>query len=110
MGKEIQIIRDESKDVVFDEKNGCVRYQGLKLHRDSLRAFFGLSKLGKMVRFGLDAKGKTTVVQMVSEGIENLFTEMERLITKYSDNPEKGFREIEKVIKFARQISNIEKP
>jgi hypothetical protein len=47
---------------------------------------------------------------MVSEGIENLFTEMERLITKYSDNPEKGFREIEKVIKFARQISNIEKP
>lgn len=106
MGKELQVVRDESKDVVFDEKNGCVRFQGLKLHRDSLRAFFGLSQLGKMARFGLDASGKTTVVQMVSEGIENLFTEMERLVTKYSDNPEKGFKEIEKVIKFARNIAN----
>lgn len=109
MGKELQVVRDESKDVVFDEKNGCVRYQGLKLGRDSLRAFFGLSQLGKMMRIGLDAKGKTTVIQMVSEGIESLFTEMERLVTKYSDSPEKGFKEIEKVIKFARHIKVIEK-
>lgn len=109
MGKELQVVKDESKDVVFDEKNGCVRYQGLKLGRDSLRSFFGLSKLGKMVRFGTDANGKTTIIQLVPEGIECLFTELDRLITKYSDSPEKGFKEIEKVIKFARHIKVIEK-
>lgn len=109
MGKNRNEILDESKEVVFDHKNGCVRFQGFKLFRPSLRSFFGLAQLGKMMRIGLDKDGKTTVIQMVSEEIEELFTEMNRLVIKYSDDPEKGFKEIEKVIKFARQINKIVK-
>lgn len=111
MSKTKSEILDESKEVVFDNKNGCVRFEGYKLYRPSLRAFFGLAQLGKMLRIGLDKDGKTTVIQTVSEGIENFYTEVERLVTKYSDDPEKGFREVERIVKFAKEIkAREEKP
>lgn len=111
MGKNKTEILNESKEVVFDHKNGCVRFEGYKLYRPSLRAFFGLAQLGKMMRIGLEKDGKTTVIQVVSEGVENFYTEVQRLVIKYSDDPEKGFRKIENIVKFAKEIkARAEKP
>lgn len=88
----------------YDGRKGEVRLGNQRLAEESLRAFFGLATLGKMIRFGLGSDGKAVVIERVPEAIEAIYTELSRLLEKYKDKPAKGFKEIRKTLKFAEQI------
>ena len=88
----------------YDGRKGEIRLGDQRLGEESLRAFFGLATLGKMIRFGLKQDGKVVVIERVPEAIEAIYAELSRLFEKYKDNPIKGFKEIQRTMKFAERI------
>ena len=104
MGKKINQQEVKSTDqVVVNINNQTILYDGKILTFDSVKAFFGLAILGKMIRFGITDRG-VVAVERIPEGIESIVTELKRILEKYKDKPMDGFKEIERTVNFAERL------
>jgi len=91
------------EQVIFEPQHGRIRYKEMILTVDTIRAFFGLAALQRIVRFHI-SPGKAVVVERVPEGVESFYSEVSRLLEKYSHDSAAGFKEILRTTKFAERI------
>jgi hypothetical protein len=105
-----RVMPEPKEQVIFETTKGRVKYGEMILTADTIRAFFGLAMLGKMVRFGVDERtNRTVVIERVPDSIEAYFGEMKRLLEKYKTNPKEGFNKINQMTNFAEKVMTKEK-